>query len=106
VGLAYPLIGDFPMKKSVFVLAAIAASCSIAAANELKQDNRAVVPTVAATQMTDAEMDTVTAGAAGFQEMCVHGVCHLVGGGGASWHRNANNGYNNSGHRGAHFIAP
>jgi len=93
------------MKKSLLVLAAFAAaSCSIAAADELKQHNKAVVRSVAATQMTDAEMDTVTAGAAGFQEMCVHGVCHLIGGGGQSSHRNANNGYNHSGHRGAHFM--
>jgi hypothetical protein len=86
------------MKKSVLVLAVIAASCSIAAA----QDK---VRTATATQMTDAEMDKVTAGAAHYQEMCnANGHCHYVGGGGESWHRNANNGYINSGHRGAHFI--
>ncbi len=91
------------MKKSVLVLAVIAASCSIAAASELKQNK---VSTAAATQMTDAEMDTVTAGVAGYQEMCNHnGHCHLVGGGGQSWHRNANNGYIHSNGRGAHFIA-
>jgi hypothetical protein len=90
------------MRKSVLVLAVIAASCSVAAANELKQDRAS---TVVATQMTDAEMDTVSAGAANFQEKCnANGHCHLVGGGGQSWHRNANNGYIHSNGRGAHFI--
>jgi hypothetical protein len=96
-----PLIGDLFMKKSILVLAVFAASCSIANAKDLKP----AVLTVAATQMTDAEMDTVTAGAANFQEKCNHnGHCHLVGGGGQSWHRNANNGYIHSHGRGAHFI--
>jgi hypothetical protein len=31
-------------------------------AKDLRQDKKATVPTVAATQMTDAEMDKVTAG--------------------------------------------
>jgi hypothetical protein len=105
VGLAHPLIGDLPMKKSILVLAAIAASCSIAAANELKQDNKAVVQSVAATQMTDAEMDTVTAGAASGWQVCTgNGHCHPVGGGGQSLHRNTNNGFNHSGGRGARFT--
>ena len=47
------------MKKSILVLAVFAASCSIANAKDLKP----AVLTIAATQMTDAEMDTVTAGA-------------------------------------------
>jgi hypothetical protein len=90
------------MRKSVLVLAVIAASCSIAAANEPKQDKAS---TVAATQMTDAEMDAVTAGTANYQEKCnANGHCHYVGGGGESWHRNANNGYiHSNGNRGAHF---
>ena len=54
----------------------------------------------AATQMTDAEMDTVTAGAASLEEMWPT----YVRGSGQSWHRNASNGYNQSGHRGAHFL--
>jgi hypothetical protein len=91
------------MKKSLLALAVIAASCSVATAKDAKQVK---VSTVAATQMTDAEMDTVTAGAANFQQMCTtYGQhCHSVGGGGQSWHREANNGYIHSGHRGAHFI--
>jgi hypothetical protein len=93
------------MKKSVLVLAMIAASCSIAAANEVRQDRKATVLTVAAAQMTDAEMDAVTAGTAGYQEKCNAHGCHWVGGGGQSWHRNANNGYEHShGHRGARFL--
>ena len=47
------------MKKSLLALAVIAASCSIATAKDAKQVK---VSTAAATQMTDAEMDTVTAG--------------------------------------------
>ena len=89
------------MKRSILVLAVIAASCSIATAKDVKQVR---VSTAAATQMTDAEMDTVTAGTANFQEMCNRNGCHLVGGGGQSWHRNASNGYFNSNGRGAHFI--
>ncbi len=51
------------MKKSVFVAVVIAAACSsVAMAKDLKQDQKATVPTVAATQMTEAEMDKVTAG--------------------------------------------
>ena len=92
------------MKKTVLVvLAVIATSCSIAAANDLKQDKTAVL-TVAATQMTDAEMDTVTAGAASGWQICNHHGCHPVGGGGQSWHRNVSNGYIHSGGRGAHFT--
>jgi hypothetical protein len=63
----------------------IAASCSIATAKDVKQVKAS---TAAATQMTDAEMDTVTAGTANYQEMCNRNGCHLVGGGGQSWHRN------------------
>jgi hypothetical protein len=96
-----PLIGDLSMKKFVLVLAVMAASCSIAAANELKQDK---VLITAATQMTDAEMDKVTAGAASGWQICNPHGCHPVGGGGQSWHRNANNGYlHSNGHRGAQF---
>ena len=90
------------MRKSVLVLAVIAAPAASLLLNELKQDKAS---TVVATQMTDAEMDTVTVGAANYQEMCnANGHCHLVGGGGQSWHQNANNGYINSNGRGAHFI--
>jgi hypothetical protein len=89
------------MKKSVLVLAVIAASSSIAAANDIKQGK---VQASAATQMTDAEMDTVTAGTVGVWQVCANGHCHLVGGGGQSWHRNASNGWLHSNGRGAHFT--
>jgi hypothetical protein len=89
------------MRKFVLVLAVMAASCSIAAANELKQDK---VLTTAATQMTDAEMETVVAGTVGAWQVCANGHCHLVGEGGQSWHRNASNGWLHSNGRGAHFT--
>lgn len=48
------------MKKSVFVVAVIAAACSsVALAGEVKKD-KAQVPTVKATTMSDADMDKVT----------------------------------------------
>jgi hypothetical protein len=51
------------MRKSVCVSAMLAASLSTAAvAKDLKQDKKSTAPTVTATQMTDAEMDKVTAG--------------------------------------------
>ena len=50
------------MKKSVCVLAVLAAAVSTSAvAKDLKQNKQA--PTVSATQMTNSEMDKVTAGA-------------------------------------------
>ena len=51
------------MRKSVFVLAVIAAACSsVAFAGEIKQDKKATAPAVAAQTMSDAQMDKVTAG--------------------------------------------
>ena len=51
------------MRKSVFVIAVIAAACSsVAFAGEVKQDKKAPAPTVKATTMSDADMDKVTAG--------------------------------------------
>jgi opacity protein-like surface antigen len=53
------------MTKSVCVLAILAAAVSTSAvAKDLKQNKQA--PTVSATQMTDSEMDRVTAGLAFF----------------------------------------
>ena len=50
------------MRKSVFVIAVIAAACSsVAFAGEVKKD-KAQVPAVKATTMSDAQMDKVTAG--------------------------------------------
>jgi NAD/NADP transhydrogenase beta subunit len=50
------------MKKISCVLAILAAVSTAAVAGELKQEKKATTPAVAATQMTDAEMDRVTAG--------------------------------------------
>jgi hypothetical protein len=50
------------MRKSVFVLAVVGAACSsVAFAAEVKKD-KAHVPAVKATTMSDAQMDKVTAG--------------------------------------------
>jgi hypothetical protein len=54
------------MIKSVCVLAILAAAVSTSAvAKDLKQDKKASAPAVSATQMTDSEMDKVTAGGEG-----------------------------------------
>jgi opacity protein-like surface antigen len=50
------------MKKITCVLAIFAAALTAAVAKDLKQDKKATAPTVAAAQMTDSEMDRVTAG--------------------------------------------
>jgi hypothetical protein len=50
------------MKKIVYVLAILVAASTAAVAKDLKQGKKATTPTVSATQMTDAEMDKVTAG--------------------------------------------
>jgi hypothetical protein len=50
------------MKTITCVLAILAAVSTAAVAKDLKQNQKAAAPTVAATQMTDAEMDKVTAG--------------------------------------------
>jgi hypothetical protein len=50
------------MKKIVYVLAILAAGSTAAVAKDLKQEKKTTAPTVAATQMSDAEMDKVTAG--------------------------------------------
>jgi opacity protein-like surface antigen len=53
--------GEFFMRKSAFAIAVIAAACSsVAFAGEVKQGKKATAP---ATQMTNSEMDKVTAGA-------------------------------------------
>ncbi len=53
------------MRKYLFALTVITACSGVAMAAELKQDRKTTpVPAVAATQMSDAEMDKVTAGGA------------------------------------------
>jgi hypothetical protein len=54
------------MRKSVFVIAVIAAACSsVAFAGEIKQDKKATAPAVKAQTMSDAQMDKVTAAGIG-----------------------------------------
>jgi hypothetical protein len=50
------------MKKLTCVFAILAAASTATLAGETKQDKKAAVPAVSATQMTDVEMDKVTAG--------------------------------------------
>jgi hypothetical protein len=64
-GLARRFQGVSFMRKSVFVLAVIGAACSsMAFAAEVTKD-KAHIPAVKATTMSDAQMDKVTAGDAG-----------------------------------------
>ena len=53
------------MKKITCVLAILAAASTAAVAKDLKQDKKAA-STISATQMSDAEMDKVTAGDVSF----------------------------------------
>jgi hypothetical protein len=54
------------MKRITCVLAILAAASTAAMAGDLKQDKKDTTPpTVSATQMSDSEMDKVTAGAGG-----------------------------------------
>ena len=63
------------MRKSVFVIAVIAAACSsVAFAGEVKQDKKAPAPVVKSTIMSNADMDKVTAGA-GFGNCTAAGIC-------------------------------
>jgi hypothetical protein len=53
------------MRKLVYAFAILAAAAStVAVAGEIKQDQKSATPTVSATQMSDTEMDKVTAGSA------------------------------------------
>jgi hypothetical protein len=49
-------------KKIVYVLAILAAGSTAAVAKDVKQDKKAKASAVSASEMTDAEMDRVTAG--------------------------------------------
>jgi hypothetical protein len=75
------------MKKLTYVLAILAAASTAAVAKDLKQDKKATAaPAVTATQMSDSEMDKVTAGDTGlglFTACCetntsVFGVNHAT----------------------------
>ncbi len=100
------------MRKSAYLLAIVAAAVSTAAvAKDLKQDKRATAPAVSATQMTDAEMDKVTAGDAPNQggpysvSVGAAGLTQEVGGPFNA--RFGYNGYNeNNDYRGARFLVP
>ncbi len=50
------------MQKFVCVLAILVAASTAAVANDLKQENKATAPAATASQMSDADMDKVTAG--------------------------------------------
>ena len=50
------------MKKITCVLAILAAASTAALAKDLKRDSKTTAPVVTATQMTESEMDKVTAG--------------------------------------------
>jgi hypothetical protein len=52
------------MKKLTLVMAILAAASTVALAKDLQQQKKTTAPTVAATQMNDAEMDKITAGGA------------------------------------------
>jgi hypothetical protein len=80
------------MRKSVFVVAVIAAACtSVAFAGEIKQDKKATAPAVKATTMSDAQMDKVTAGFS-TDNNGLTGGGGLGNGHGQGWFRNNSNG--------------
>jgi len=61
------------MRKVVCVLAILAAASTAAVAKDLKQEKKATAPGISATQMSDSEMDKVTAGALEGQ-LSIHGM--------------------------------
>jgi hypothetical protein len=100
------------MKKIVYILAILAAASTASVAKDLKQDKKATAPGVAATQMSDAEMDKVTAGDAPNQggpyyvSVGAAGLIQEVGGP-YSPNRFGYNGWNsNNDYRGARFLLP
>ena len=60
------------MKKLTYAMAILAAASTAAVAKDLKREKKATAPAVAATQMTDAEMDRVTAAAGATAEGSVY----------------------------------
>ena len=78
------------MKRTVLLLAVLVTGAATPAlAIDLKEEAKTTVPAVATTQqMSDAEMDKVTAGGAGYTSITLpNGKTVSVGGGGQSWHR-------------------
>jgi len=98
------------MKRLTCLVAILAAASTAALAKDLKQDKKSTAPTATATQMTDAEMDKVTAGDAPNQggpysvSVGATGLSQEVGGPFNA--RFSNNGYYNGGYRGAMFLVP
>jgi hypothetical protein len=99
------------MRKSAYLLAIlVAAASTAAAAKDLKRDQKATAPAVSATQMTDAEMDKVTAGDApnqgGPYSVSVGAAALSQEVGGPFNARFLYNGYTHSDYRGAQFLVP
>jgi hypothetical protein len=108
------------MRRSTYLLAILVVGVSTAAvAKDLEQGKKSTAPTVTATQMSDAEMDKVTAGDAPNQggpysvSVGAAGLTQEVGGpftyaqgGSVNYGRFSNNGYYNSGGQGALFLLP
>jgi len=100
-GSARRLRGVLFMRKSVFAFAVIAAACSsVAFAGEVKKD-KAQVPAVKATTLSDADMDKVTAGA--FIVTRNHTVFPNWSGQGQA---NAGHGFRGQGGSAARFLNP
>jgi hypothetical protein len=96
------------MKKIVGALAILAAASTAAVAKDLKRDQKTTTtPAVSATQMSDAEMDNVTAGAWEGNSVSV-GAAGLIQevGGPYTANRFGYNGFTNSDQRGAQFLLP
>jgi hypothetical protein len=107
------------MNKILYLLVILAATSTAAVAKDLKQGKKSTAPTVTASQMSDAEMDKVTAGDAPNQggpysvSVGAAGLTQEVGGpftqaqgGPINYGRFSYNGYYNSGLRGAQFLVP
>ena len=95
------------MKKTVYLLAILTAASTAAVAKDLKQDKKATGPTASATQMSDAEMDKVTAGAFEGNSVTVGAAGITQDVGGPYNPRFQYNGYNeNNGYQGARFPRP
>jgi hypothetical protein len=95
------------MKKLTCVVAILAAASTATLAGEIKQDKKAAAPAVSATQMSDTEMDKVTAGAWEGNSVSVGaaGLIQEVGGPYIA-NRFGYNGFTNSDQRGAQFLLP
>ena len=57
-----PLVTETKLKKLAYALTILGMASTMGLAEDLKQEKQATAPKVSATQMTDSEMDKVTAG--------------------------------------------